>query len=323
MRRLMAELERVAPSNASVLLLGETGTGKEVIAHALHEASPRAGAPFEVVDCGALMPTLIASELFGHERGAFTGADQQHQGAFERADGGTIFLDEIGELPEQLQVRLLGVLERRSFRRVGGTKPISVDVRIVAATHRDLRRWVNRGQFRQDLYYRLAVARLEIPPLRERTEDIPLLVEHFLGEMGVEKPVEHVVPGAVLETLKSYHWPGNVRELRNFVESALAFGETRPPAWSMEDAESAAEGEEARFLSVPLRSLMKRAYREARDAVIYDFQEVYFRDLLQRTRGNVARAAEAARMNRPHMFQILKRHGIRARAPDVVEVDEH
>src|SRR5262249_2693353 len=171
------------------------------------------------------MPTLIASELFGHERGAFTGADQQHQGAFERADGGTIFLDEIGELPEQLQVRLLGVIERRSFRRVGGTKPISVKVRIISATHRDLRKWVNRGEFRQDLYYRIAVARLAIPPLRERKDDIPVLVEHFLRSMGIEGAVDRIIPGEIMESLKQYHWPGNVRELRNFVESAIAFGE--------------------------------------------------------------------------------------------------
>src|SRR5262249_15469097 len=154
---------RASKSDASALILGETGTGKEVLAHAIHEASTRAEKPFETVDCGALLPTLVASELFGHEKGAFTGAEQKHIGAFERADGGTLFLDEIGELPVQLQASLLGALERKSFRRVGGTKPINVDVRVLAATNRDLRAEVNRGSFREDLYYRLAVLLLRIP----------------------------------------------------------------------------------------------------------------------------------------------------------------
>src|SRR5688500_15812022 len=225
MRSLMARIQRAARTDVSVLLLGETGVGKEVIARAIHESSPRAAHPFEVVDCGALMPTLIASELFGHEKGAFTGADRQHVGAFERANGGTLFLDEIGELPPALQSALLGALERRSFRRVGGTASIAVDVRVVCATNRDLRNEVNAGRFRQDLYYRIAVILLRIPPLRERVGDIPLLVEHFLREIGHDGPVEEVVPESVMQTLKTHHWPGNVRELRNFVEAAIAMGE--------------------------------------------------------------------------------------------------
>ena len=224
MRRLMARIERVAITDVSILLQGETGTGKEVVSRAIHLASRRADRPLEVVDCGALMPSLVASELFGHEKGAFTGANQQYIGAFERANGGTIFLDEIGELTPDLQVRLLGVLERRRFRRVGGSKPVDVDVRVIAATHRDLRQRVNANEFRQDLYYRIAVARLDIPPLRERVEDIPMLASHFLHEMGIEEPLHQVLQLDALTTLQRYQWPGNVRELRNFVESAVAFG---------------------------------------------------------------------------------------------------
>jgi DNA-binding NtrC family response regulator len=216
MRRLMAAIERAAKSDVSVLLLGETGTGKEVIAHAVHDASPRAKGPFETVDCGAMLPTLIASELFGHEKGAFTGADRQHAGAFERADGGTLFLDELGELPGSLQPALLGALERRSFRRIGGQKTISVDVRFICATHRDLRAEVNAGTFRQDLYYRIGVLLLRVPPLRERAGDIPLLIEQFLREEGFDGAPEEVFPRHVMDALTQHPWPGNVRELRNF-----------------------------------------------------------------------------------------------------------
>ena len=304
MRRLMAQISQVARSDTSVLLLGETGTGKERIAEAIHQASARADRPMEIVDCGALMPTLIASELFGHERGAFTGANQQHKGAFERAHGGTLFLDELGELPANLQVRLLGALERRSFKRVGGTKPIDVDVRVISATHRDLRKWVNKGEFRQDLYYRVAVARLNIPPLRERPDDIPLLVEHFLHSMGEDIPASSVIPDGVMSALMKHHWPGNVRELRNFVESALAFGEA--PSIEATDAIDAAGA-----TSGMPPALLESPYREARDAVLQDFQVAYFTRLLERAENNVSRAANLARMNRPHLIQLLKRYGLR------------
>ena len=304
MRRLMAQIAQVARSDASILILGETGTGKERIAEAIHRASSRADGPMEIVDCGALMPTLIASELFGHEKGAFTGANQQHKGAFERAHGGTLFLDELGELPANLQVRLLGALERRAFKRVGGTKPIEVNVRVVSATHRDLRKWVNSGEFRQDLYYRVAVARLAIPPLRERPEDIPLLVEHFLHEMGEDAPLSTLIPDSVMDALAKHHWPGNVRELRNFVESALAFGEAPP----IERTEVTGAAQGGGTLSA---ALLERPYREARDTVLQDFQQAYFARLLERSDGNVSKAANMARMNRPHLIQLLKRYGLR------------
>ncbi|MCZ7683815.1 MAG: sigma 54-interacting transcriptional regulator [Sandaracinaceae bacterium] len=224
MRRAMAWVKRAARSDASVLLVGESGTGKELVARAIHDDGKRAEQPFVTVDCGALAPTLVASELFGHEKGAFTGADRQRAGALEMANHGTLFLDEIGELPSELQPALLGALERRTFRRVGGQAEVPVDVRVIAATNRDLRSEVNSGGFRLDLYYRLAVLRLELPPLRARTGDVVLLIEHFLRERGSPGPVSELFSEAELAELSRHHWPGNVRELRNLVEATLALG---------------------------------------------------------------------------------------------------
>src|SRR5262249_43794023 len=277
MRRLLLSIERAAQSDAAVLLIGESGTGKEVIARALHDLGPRAKKPFVTVDCGALSPTLVASELFGHERGAFTGADRQHIGAFERASGGTLFLDEIGELPGALQANLLGVLERRRFRRLGGKQEISVDVRIVSATHRDLRAEVNSGTFRLDLYYRLAVVVMKVPPLRERADDVPLLVEHFLRECGHDGPVGALISPAAMHALMHHHWPGNVRELRNLIEATVAMGEA-PPL----DGGPAAPAGRAGVADLP--------YKEARAQVLHDFEASYLRALLERTQGNVSQA---------------------------------
>ncbi|MEM7678717.1 MAG: sigma 54-interacting transcriptional regulator [Myxococcota bacterium] len=300
-RELMARVEQAGKTDASVLLLGETGCGKEVVARAIHSASGRAGKPFEVVDCGALMTTLIASELFGHEKGAFTGAHSQYIGAFERADGGTIFLDEIGELSAELQVRLLGVLERRSFRRLGGTKRIDINVRVVSATHRDLREWVNKGDFRQDLYYRIAVARLLIAPLRERREDIPVLVEHFLRQMDLANPEDAELPPETIDTLMRYHWPGNVRELRNFVEAAIAFG----------DAAENLEPDPAAEPPSSMAYLFEMPYRDARERAIRDFQVAYLSHAIEAAGGNLTRTAELTSMNRPHLMQLLKRLKLR------------
>jgi len=307
MRRLLASLERIAKTDAPVLLLGETGTGKEVMAHAIHEASPRAAHPFETVDCGTLLPMLVASELFGHEKGAFTGADRQHIGAFERAAGGTLFLDEIGELPLALQSTLLGVLERKSFRRVGGKAAIAADVRVVGATHRDLRSEVNAGTFREDLYYRLAVVLLRIPPLRERTEDIAILVEHFLREAGHDGPIEDIISASSLATLSKYHWPGNVRELRNFVEAARAMGEA--PVLTSDGERRIASA--SSFPSVAIEELIGRPYKGAREIVLQEFEQIYLSRLLERCAGNMSQAAREAKIDRSYLIQMAKRIGLR------------
>jgi len=307
MRRLMAQVSKLAPTDAAVLLIGESGTGKELVARALHDLSPRAGAPFVTVDCGSLSPQLAASELFGHERGAFTGAERAHEGAFERASGGTVFLDEIGELPVHLQPTLLGVLERKWFRRVGGKVDVPVDVRVVAATHRDLRAAVNAGSFRLDLYYRIAVALLQIPPLRERAEDIPMLVEHFTKECGHFEALEAVFSSGALDAFASHHWPGNVRELRNVVEAAVAMGEPptidRSVARAVEDASAAMD---------PFEPVLDLTYKEARSIILEAFEMRYLERLLERTEGNVSRAAREARVDRSHLIDLLKRRQIKA-----------
>ena len=225
MRRLVGQLERIAPSDVTVMLLGESGTGKEVVARALHTLSPRVGQPFLAVNCAALSPALVESELFGHEKGAFTGADAQRQGAFEAADGGTLLLDEVGELPLELQAKLLRVLESGEVKRVGSNRSFRVDVRVVAATHRDLLTEVSQGRFRADLYYRLSVLPLMLPSLRERRGDIPLLAEHFVRSFK-PREVEVTFTPAALKKLKEHSWPGNVRELRNVVQRALLLSES-------------------------------------------------------------------------------------------------
>jgi DNA-binding NtrC family response regulator len=305
MRRLFAQIQRAASSPAAVLLSGESGTGKEVVAEALHRASARAGAPFVVVDCGALVPALVASELFGHERGAFTGADRQHVGAFERAQGGTLLLDEIGELPSVIQPALLGALERRRIRRVGGKVDIPVDVRILAATHRDLREEVNAGRFRLDLYYRLAVIVLSIPPLRERMDDLPLLVAHFARVAGFAGALEELVSEAALGTLRQSRFEGNLRELRNVVEALLAMGElpggAEPPTAP------------AAVVSPPMvgGDLFARAstlpYRQARALVLREFEADYVGAILARSGGNIAAAARGAGMDRSYLSEIVSK----------------
>jgi DNA-binding NtrC family response regulator len=307
MRQLLAKIARAGQSDVSVLILGETGTGKEVIARAIHSSGGRASHPFETVDCGALLPTLIASELFGHERGAFTGADRQHIGAFERADGGTIFLDEIGELPPALQASLLGVLERRRFRRLGGQKEIAVDVRVVAATNRDLRIEVNAGTFRQDLYFRLAIVSLKVPALRDRVDDIPLLIECFLQESGFDGTIADIFPPSTIDLLKAHHWPGNVRELRNVVEATLAMGEA--PTFDGEDSD-VVPNEDQPLFSGRLNDLLQRPYKDARGAVVDEFERLYVERLIARTHGNISKAARESKMNRNYLAQLLKEHKI-------------
>lgn len=321
MRTLLAEIGKVGRSNASVLIVGETGAGKEAVAEALHAASARADGPFEIVDCGVLAPALVASELFGHERGAFTGAESRRTGAFERAHGGTLLLDEVGELPLSLQAALLGVLERRSFKRLGGDTTIQVDVRVLAATHRDLRSEVNAGRFRQDLYYRIAAVRLSVPSLRERPDDLPILIEHFLREAGHSGPVEAVVPPMVMQQLVGHQWPGNVRELRNFVDAALALGGEAAmgavdPSEDRHGSDadripSSSRLEDAAASPREPRSFIGMKFKDAREAALRDFEHRFLTELLVTTNGNVSQAARVSDIHRSYLNLLLKRHRLR------------
>ncbi len=300
MRRLMTGVQRAAQSDVSVLVVGESGTGKELVARALHDLGPRAAEPFIAVDCAALSPALVASELFGHERGAFTGADHQHIGAFERAHGGTLFLDEIGELPTALQANLLGALERRRFRRLGGRAEIAIDVRVVSATNRDLRAEVNSGAFRLDLYYRLAVVTLTLPALRDRSEDIEVLVEQFLREAGYTEPIANLISAATMESLTKHHWPGNVRELRNLIEATIAMGEAPP----LEHHAKPVAGD-------PFTPLLGLDYKAARASILHQFEARYCAYVLTGAKGNVSRAARDAQMDRSHLLELLQRHKLK------------
>ena len=298
MLRLFADVERVAATATSVLIVGESGTGKERVAEAIHARSPRGAAPLVTIDCGALSSGLLASELFGHEKGAFTGADRTHKGAFERANGGTVFLDEIGELPAADQSALLGVLERRRFRRVGGTSEVELDTRIIAATNRDLRAEVNSGRFRHDLYHRLAVVVLRLAPLRDRREDIPVLIEHFSRELGAAGPIESVFGADQIAAWLKHPWPGNVRELRNAVEATLVVGPQLPG-----DAVEGAGGDAAAPAILP--------YKDHRASVVREFEHGYLSRLLALAGGNVSHAARIAKMDRSHLIDLLHRHGLK------------
>ena len=301
MRAAFALLERAAGSDSTVLIEGETGTGKDLAAAAIHGASARADGPFVVVDCGAVPRDLIESELFGHVRGAFTSASADRAGAFELASGGTLFLDEIGELAVDLQPTLLRVLESRQVKRVGGARPVPVDVRVIAATNRGLAAEVNARRFRSDLYYRLAVLVVQMPPLRARPEDLPLLVDAILESMGAadDPRAAALREERALEHLASHPWPGNVRELRNHVERVLAFGALVPPV-AVEVAEE--EGDEVD---------PSQPYRLARQRWLARFERLYLERLLAAHGGNVSAAARAARVDRVHLHRLLSRAGLR------------
>lgn len=294
---LYKRLHKVASSDATVLIEGESGTGKELLAEAIHDQSPRAGGPFVVVDCGALAATLLESELFGHERGAFTGADSVRIGAFEGAHSGTIFLDEIGELSLPLQTRLLGALDRRQIRRLGGQRMIELDVRVVAATNRNLDREVEESRFRLDLFHRLAVALIRVPPLRERTGDVELLARHFLGQL--RHAGEELLSPEILGRLRSHPWPGNVRELRNHVEGLALFGE---------DMEELRRGQasSSRTASDIVRSAIADglSYQQVRARMLEMFTDTYVEVMLESHGGNISRAAEAAGVARRHFHRL-------------------
>ncbi len=303
MRQIFAVLEKVAPTEATVLLQGETGSGKGAVARAIHDASTRHEGPLVVFDCGSIAPTLVESALFGHERGAFTGAVAQRRGALEEAHGGSLFIDELSDLSLNLQPKLLRVLEEREVTRVGSNKPVKVDCRIIAATQRDLWNEVKEGKFREDLYFRLAVVTIPLPSLRERREDIPLLVDGMLVDLGAER-YRHFddLEGDLQRQLLAHEWPGNIRELRNAVERAalieqpfVSHAEPKPPV-------ATDEGNLPAVFSLP--------FKDAKEQLIAAFEKEYLTRLLARSENNIARAAREAAIDRKHLYTLLAKHGL-------------
>jgi transcriptional regulator with GAF, ATPase, and Fis domain len=305
MREIFGLVERIAPTDATVLIEGETGTGKDMIARTLHLLSPRHDKSFIVVDCGAVAGTLIESELFGHEKGAFTGAVAARQGAFELASGGTVFLDELGELSLDLQPKLLRVLEQRELRRVGGAKTIKVDLRVIAATRKDLRSEVEKGKFREDLYFRLNVVPITAPPLRERREDIPLLIDHMLARLAHSANDTAVLGDATRAALMAHDWPGNVRELRNVIERALALG--ADPGMLVAPLDTSQKGVQ---LSTAVEFDPGVSFRETKERWTELFERRYLTWLLRRAEGNISKAARDADMDRKYLHKLLRKYGI-------------
>jgi DNA-binding NtrC family response regulator len=309
MREIFGVLESVAATEATIVLCGETGTGKTALARAIHQASARAGGPFVVVDCAAIAPTLVESELFGHERGAFTGAIRQRAGAFEEANGGTVFIDELTDLSLQLQPKLLRALEEREITRVGNNRPIKVNCRVIAASQKDLWAEVEAGRCRSDLYFRLAVVSLALPALRERREDIPLLVDRFLAELspGAKKTFADLEQG-LQRTLLAHEWPGNLRELRNTIERvALMHGVdpfARPGKSAPTTAAPASGGANAFSANLDL------PFKEAKEELLVQFERSYVTRLLERVGGSVTEAARVAGLDRKHIYNLMTKHGL-------------
>jgi len=316
MREIFAVLEKVAAADLTVLVRGETGTGKELVARAIHRASKRAQRPLIVQDCSAIPANLIESILFGHERGSFTGAADRKRGCFEVADGGTLFLDEIGELDIGLQPKLLRVLETKEVQRVGGTRMIPIDVRVIAATNKDLRQMVNDGTFREDLYYRLSVVQVDLPPLRERPEDIPALTQQFLEDSAKRGPrgegAHYTIADDAMDKLQTYPWPGNVRELKNTIERAVSLADeselgmhdlmpasqkTPPLVFPGGTAEQFVENE------IP--------FKDAKARVVDAFEAQYLKAVLDKHGDNISRSARAAGLTRYHLRELAKRYGLR------------
>ncbi len=326
MRELYAVLEKIAPTSTTVVIEGETGTGKEVVAQTIHKLSPRASGPMMVFDCGAVPDNLIESELFGHEKGSFTGAIMTRQGLFEMAHGGTLFLDELGELPLDLQPKLLRALEQREIRRVGSNKPIKVDVRIIAATNRNLEDEVRQGRFRQDLFYRLSVVRVFLPPLRDRIDDIQVLVKQFLADASYNKKPDgsQKVTGlsrGAMDLLAVYKWPGNVRELVNTVERAVSFAEGE--LIEARDLPETVRGEEPppRMASSPIPVPIMTpdsdsTFKDAKERWVSTFERDYIVTLLKKNKGNISHAAREADIDRKYFRKLMRKYGIEGGADE-------
>jgi two-component system response regulator GlrR len=299
MENLLGQAKLVAATDASVFIQGESGSGKELLARAIHNASPRHSKAFVAINCGAIPENLLESELFGHSKGAFTGAVKNHVGLFESATGGTLFLDEIGDMPQALQVKVLRALQERVIRPVGSTNDVSIDVRLISATHRDLTKEMREGRFREDLFYRINVVALEIPNLANRREDISLLANHFIQVFNKKynKKIHSFAPDA-LEILISAHWPGNVRQLQNIVEQTVVLATTQ---------------------IIPANLLQKALQEESNTIIPFDvarqhFEQNYLVSLLKATQGNVTQAAKLAKRNRTEFYRLLERHHIEANA---------
>lgn len=310
MRRIFHLAETYAPTDATIMITGETGTGKEIMAEEIHKHSPRAKKPYIVIDCASMARELIESELFGHVKGAFTGANADRQGAFEIADGGTVFLDEIGDLSQELQPKLLRVLEKREIRRVGDNRIRKINVRIICATNRRLDEEVNAGRFREDLYYRLSVVQIELPPLRRRKEDIPLLAKRFLTDLHGNDAMNQVLHfDETMEVLKRHDWPGNVRELRNLIEVAF-YASSRPVDLSaflglgrfmpqIKDRD-----EEPSFTA-------DRPFKDAKNDLIEDFERGYLQDLLNRNGSNISQSAREAGIERAYLQRLIRKYDLK------------
>jgi transcriptional regulator with GAF, ATPase, and Fis domain len=322
MREIFGILEKIAPSGVTVVIEGETGTGKEVVAKTIHESSHRAEGPFVVFDCGAVPENLIESELFGHEKGSFTGAIMTRQGLFEVAGGGTLFLDELGELSLDLQPKLLRALEQREIKRVGSNKSLKVDVRVVAATNRNLEEEVKEGRFREDLFYRLSVVRLILPPLRDRIEDLPLLAKHFLLGGGFNQdangnPKVKGVSRDALDALMNYHWPGNIRELLNVIERACAYAEAEyiQPEDLPENISGVRIVRRRKEADAPTESekvdrQLEKPFKEAKEAWISSFEKDYILNLLRKNSFNISHAAREADIDRKYFRKLMKKYEV-------------
>jgi DNA-binding NtrC family response regulator len=292
LRKVLMEVEKVAPSDSSVIITGESGTGKELVARAIHSNSPRKYFPMISVHCGALSESLLESELFGHEKGAFTGAAFNRKGRFEMADGGTIFLDEIGTIPPKMQVELLRVLESKSFVRVGGNKEISSDFRVICATNRDLKEMVNHGTFREDLYYRLNVVNIRIPPLRERPDDIPVLVNHFIKKYCTSMSRDMIsIDPAAMKHLESFDYPGNVRELENMIERAIVVG----------------NGKVIRLRDMPMGREMISSSIES----LEELEKKHVSKILEKYSWNISRSAKALNVDRATLYNKIRKYNLK------------
>jgi DNA-binding NtrC family response regulator len=316
MRRVMAQIERVAASEARICIYGETGTGKELVARTLHEKSVRASGPFVTLNCAAVPAELIESELFGHEKGSFTGAAQRHTGKFEQAHRGTLFLDEIGDMPPAMQAKLLRVLEEGEVERIGAAKPTTVDVRVLVATHRNLEELVESGGFRRDLYHRVVVFPVELPPLRERAEDLPALVEHFARQISAQngwKPVPFA--DEAIEALKQYAWPGNIRELRNVVERLLLLADAAVDAEAVQRALPAAHSNRREPV---VRAGIQEATNSLAERVI-SFERAEVLKELERNHRHITQTAKSLGLERSHLYKKCQQLGINLKNHDELE----